>query len=273
MSADRAIELLIITNNPEDARSWEDAGIDIVFIDLEVNGKAERQAGLDAVLSDHSIEDVSAVRSVLRRSDLLVRINPFHDGTETEVDEAINRGADVIMLPMFSSADEVHSIAEMVAGRARLYPLIETREALRDAERLAKVPRVEGYHFGLNDLHLGFGHSFLFEVCLEEEFRLALDVMRRSGKTFGFGGVSTLGTGQLPAEKILRVHRALGSTRVIASRQFKLAVEESGTPRRKIVSEVKEFFEGIEPRVDRCLDEDFVRSVTAIAAQRRARSA
>ena len=37
---------------------------------------------------------------------------------------------------------------------------------------------------------------------------------------FGFGGIASIGKGMLPAEKIIREHYRLGSTRVILSRSF-----------------------------------------------------
>ena len=55
----------------------ERCGVDWVFVDLEIIGKQERQAGRNTVVSGHSLGDVRAVRQVLSQSKLLVRVNPW----------------------------------------------------------------------------------------------------------------------------------------------------------------------------------------------------
>ena len=98
------IKLMFITNRADIAEIAENAGVDRIFIDLESLGKAERQGGLDTVMSDHKIEDVKTVKAVLKKAELLVRINPVHDekgdiiSTEEEIDKVIENGADIIML-------------------------------------------------------------------------------------------------------------------------------------------------------------------------------
>ena len=61
------LNLLFITREPDVAAILERCDVDWVFVDLETVGKAERQAGRNTVKSDHTIEDVSAVRQVLSR--------------------------------------------------------------------------------------------------------------------------------------------------------------------------------------------------------------
>ena len=56
------MELLYITNNQEEYKIIEQAGVDIVFIDLEKLGKIERQGHLDTVISNHSIEDIKKIK-------------------------------------------------------------------------------------------------------------------------------------------------------------------------------------------------------------------
>src|SRR5712671_205366 len=101
------LHLMLITASPEVARAAEAAGVDRIFVDLEMHGKRERQQGRDSVISNHTMDDVAAVRRVLTRSQLLVRVNPLHDGTAAEVDRAVALGADLLMLPMFRSAAEL----------------------------------------------------------------------------------------------------------------------------------------------------------------------
>ena len=126
------MELLIITNDPQEAKRWDNAGVDYIFVDLEINGKYERQGGRNTVISGHTIEDVSKVRPHIDDAKLLVRINPLNSNSSIEIDNVILRGADVVMLPMFHSATELEEVVDLVAGRCRILPLIETPQALHD---------------------------------------------------------------------------------------------------------------------------------------------
>ena len=104
------MEFISITKDPKIAKYFEESGIDDVMVDLEIIGKQERQKGLNTVISAHAMVDVSNVRSVLTKAKLLVRINPVYEKTKAEVDEAIDRGADIIMLPKSKKAEEVASL-------------------------------------------------------------------------------------------------------------------------------------------------------------------
>jgi hypothetical protein len=73
------LKLMYITNSPAIALIAEHAGVDRIFVDMEYIGKAARQEGLDSVQNRHTVEDVKAIRKVLTRADLLVRVNPVHE--------------------------------------------------------------------------------------------------------------------------------------------------------------------------------------------------
>ena len=90
---------MFITNNPKVAKVAEDCGVKRVWVDLEIIGKEARQPGMNTVKSGHTLEDVSVIKNALTTSELLVRINPIYDGSEKEINEVINRGSDIIMLP------------------------------------------------------------------------------------------------------------------------------------------------------------------------------
>ena len=55
------IKLMYITNNPTIAEIADSAGVDRVFIDLEVVGKAERQGGMVRVQFLHSMSYLSLI--------------------------------------------------------------------------------------------------------------------------------------------------------------------------------------------------------------------
>src|SRR5512140_2901370 len=123
------LELIQITNDPEFARRCDALDGMRLFVDLERLGKAERQAGRDTFISTHGIEDVRRVKQVLRRSRLMVRVNPLHEGTREEVDAVLAQGADLLMLPMFSQARTLQAFSEIVGERCGIVPLLETAGA------------------------------------------------------------------------------------------------------------------------------------------------
>ena len=100
---------MCITNRPDIASIAEHNTVDRIWVDLEKRGKVERQGHVDSVKSNHTMIDVSRIRNTISKADLLVRINPLWEGSQYEIDEVIARGADIVMLPMFRSA-EVESI-------------------------------------------------------------------------------------------------------------------------------------------------------------------
>jgi hypothetical protein len=215
-----AMRYMLITASPGRAAEAERAGVDRIFVDLEILGKRERQTGRSTVISGHSLEDAGRVGRALRRSELLVRLNPLHDGTAAEIEGALAAGARHLMLPMFRSAAELGTVSRRVAGRARLVGLVETRES---AERIDEIAAVEGLseiYVGLNDLSLSLGLAFLFEPLASGLVDRLSEAARRAGLPFGFGGVARVGEGLLPAELVLGEHLRLGSTAVILSRAF-----------------------------------------------------
>src|ERR1700755_3422757 len=109
---------MLITKRPQVARHAHDCGEKRIFVDMEILGKQARQGHLNTVISDHTLEDVAGVRQAATAAELLVRVNPLHSGTRSEVDGAIAAGANLLMLPMFESAREVAAFSQIVAGRA-----------------------------------------------------------------------------------------------------------------------------------------------------------
>ena len=75
-------------------------------------------------------------------------------------------------------------------------------------------------HIGLNDLHLSYGLTFMFELLANGTVEALCDKFRKAGIPYGFGGIARIGEGMLPAEKIIMEHYRLGSTRAILSRSF-----------------------------------------------------
>lgn len=215
------IEWMLITAEPEIARYAEASGVHRIFIDMEVHGKAARQGHVDTHKAAHSFEDIAAVREALCTSELMVRVNPLHGGTTGEVSRAIEHGVDRIMLPMFSTPEQVHAFRGLVPDITPITFLAETPAALvRIAAWLPHLRGGDEVHFGLNDLSLAMGLDFLFEPLAAGLLEYACAHLEEAGVPFGIGGVARPHGGELPARLIIGEHVRLGSTRVILSRAF-----------------------------------------------------
>jgi hypothetical protein len=221
-----AIKLMYITNRPEIAQIAESSGVDRIFIDMEYIGKAKRQGGMDTVQSHHTIEDVKKIRSAIDTAEILCRVNPIHEATEAygsskeEIDGAIFAGADILMLPYFKTVDEVRTFLKLVDGRAKTMPLVETPKAVDAIDEILNLPGIDEIFIGLNDLSLGYGKRFMFELLADGTVERLCFKFRQKNIPYGFGGIASLGKGQLPSEYIIREHYHLGSTCAILSRSF-----------------------------------------------------
>lgn len=220
------LTLMYITNNPITAQIAQKAGVDRIWVDMEYIGKDIRQAGLDTVKNHHTIDDIKNLRPVITTSELMVRVNPLHleddqyCGSEKEINQVIDAGADVIMLPMFRTADEVRLFVEYVGGRAKVQLLVETAEAVENIDEILEVPGIDEIHIGLNDLHLAYRMDFMFELICGDIIKKISEKTRKKGIKFGFGGIARVGYGMLPAEYIIAEHYHLGSSAAILSRGF-----------------------------------------------------
>ncbi|KUO75975.1 MAG: aldolase [Clostridia bacterium BRH_c25] len=216
-----SLDLMFITNDINIASEAEIAGVDRIFIDLEKNGKLERQGHLDTHIAEHYISDVKKIKNVLKKADLIVRINPLFQGTKEEVEKCIEYGADIIMLPMFKTKEEVARFIEYVNGRARVSLLLETAQAFIRVNQIVEIEGINEIHIGLNDLHLSLGLDFMFELLSEGIIDYLANIVKGKGIKFGFGGIARIGEGVIPAELVIGEHYRLGSEVAILSRTFR----------------------------------------------------
>lgn len=216
----QVVRYFFITNSPSLARFVTDNGVDRIFVDLELLGKEARQGHLNTVISRHSIDDVQLVRGSVPDTELMVRVNPINSETDLEVSKVIDAGADIIMLPMFRTADEVRDFVEILDGRARLCLLAETAGAMNDIAEIAAIDGVDEIHIGLNDLSLDLGLGFMFSPFPLGIIDRMTEQLSRIGKPYGIGGLARADEGLLPARLLLGEHVRVGSTAAILSRTF-----------------------------------------------------
>lgn len=220
------MKLMYITNNPVVARIAENAGVDWIFLDMEVIGKAFRQSGLNTVQNHHTVDDIKRIRKAIKKSKLLVRVNPIHDAVDNypsskdEIDASIEAGADILMIPYFKTVEEVKTFIHLVNGRAKTLLLLETVEAANLIDKILEVPGIDMIHLGLNDMHLELGMKFMFELLADGTVERLGDKIKAKGIPFGFGGIATLDGGALQGSMVLKEHVRLGSSMVIVSRSF-----------------------------------------------------
>lgn len=220
------LNLMYITKQPEVARIAERAGVDWIFLDMEFIGKDARQGGLDTVQNHHTIDDVIAIKGAIEKASILVRVNPIHDAlpnypsSEIEIEQAIEAGADIIMLPFFKTLQEVERFIGIVDGRVKTCLLLETPEAARIIDDILEVKGIDMIHIGLNDMHLALGMKFMFELLANGTVDVLSSKIRAKGIPFGFGGLATLDGGAMPGSMVLKEHYRLGSSMVIISRSF-----------------------------------------------------
>lgn len=214
-----SMEFMYITNEINIAKIAEKAGVERIWIDLEKNGKEERQP-INSVKSNHCLDDIKKVASVLKKSKLQVRVNPIYENSENEINVAIENGAQILMLPYFKTVDEVKKFLDIVSGRVVTNLLVETKEAYEQLDQILSLDGIDEIHIGLNDLHISFGKKFMFEMLSDGTVEKICNIAKKKEISYGFGGIAKIGEGILPSEIILGEHYRLLSTRVILSRSF-----------------------------------------------------
>ena len=221
-----ALKLMYITNHPQIAQIAESSGVDRIFVDMEYIGKADRQGGLDSVKNHHTVEDVRRMKQAVESAEVLVRVNPIHEATDEytsskqEIDDVIQAGADIIMLPYITSVSQAEDFLSYVGGRAKTMLLIETPQSAEALDEILELDGIDEIYIGLNDLSLGYHKKFMFELLADGTVEGLCLKCKLKGIPYGFGGVASLGKGMLPSEYVIREHYRLGSTCAILSRSF-----------------------------------------------------
>lgn len=144
--------LYVFSVEPEVIQCVTAAGAAGVIVDCEYRGKEARQAGYDTQINRHCIEQVRRVREATNKT-VICRINGFGPTTVEEVEEAIDCGADEILLPMVRKIREVENTLKLVNGRCGVGIMVENMSAACIVDELAELPLSRAY-IGLNDLSI-----------------------------------------------------------------------------------------------------------------------
>jgi HpcH/HpaI aldolase/citrate lyase family protein len=222
MSYGNDFVLTLFTNDVELARRADVAGVNRIGLDLETLGKAVRQQHLNTWISDHEENQLPAIRQVLKKSKLFVRTNPPHPRLEEEIDRFIEAGAEVLMLPMFKTAEDAANFIKYIDGRAEVSLLIETAAAAVRIDEIVQLKGIDEIHIGLNDLHLDIGLKSHFELLRYQFMDTLSDIVHNADTPFGFGGIGRVKDDRLPipADLIYAQYVRLRADRALVSRVF-----------------------------------------------------
>ena len=116
--------LTLLTDDPVVAGRADLAGVDHIGLDFETLDKRDRQPQPGAWISHHRPSDIPAIAGALRRAKLFARVDPWHDGTPRQVERLLALGVNSLMLPMFTTADEVARKGQEMGGTL-LVPVTE----------------------------------------------------------------------------------------------------------------------------------------------------
>jgi hypothetical protein len=186
------VDLFLFTVDPGWGADVVAAGASGIVVDWERRGKLRRQLGEGTQINGDTPADLSRMRAATDGR-LICRINGFGPWTAAEVDDAVARGADELLLPMVRTAVEVDRTLDLVAGRCGLGILVETQDGVARAAELARRPLSRVY-VGLNDLRIDRGSDQLFTPLVDG----TVDAVRAAVRgPFGVGGL-TLPEGGAP---------------------------------------------------------------------------
>ena len=177
-------QLYLFSLDTEFIRKAVASGVHGIIVDWENQNKGKRQAGADTEINKATIEDLRRVRNCTDAR-VICRINGYNSTTTDEIENAIDSGADEILLPMVRSEIEVEKALNLIAGRCGLGILVETIDAVNIADKLSKLPLTRVY-VGLNDLGIERRTPNIFSAIEDgtvEKIRGSFEV------PFGFAGI------------------------------------------------------------------------------------
>ncbi len=226
------LHTILIVKDSGIARHAYLSGVNRLMVDLEYMGKKERQKDLKtAHFGGASWESLTSVREAVPAAQIIVRLNPYGEHSASEVEKAIDLGADYLMLPMFHDADTVHRFLAIVGGKVPVIPLLETSGALSHISALSNLSGLDHIYIGFNDLHLSLNQRFLFEPLAYGVIDTLAGVCKHNHIAFGMGGIGKIMANNtditLDPYLVLSEHVRLGSSWVILSQAFCGGVQTS----------------------------------------------
>ena len=99
------------------------------------------------------------------------------------------------MLPMFETADQLRRFLDLVDGELN-DPLSKLPKQLPISEKSAQLKVLpSSTSVYLNDLHIGLGMKFMFELLIDGTIQRMAAFCRQTNIAFGFGGMARMDEG------------------------------------------------------------------------------
>ena len=176
---------MLFSTNPTFIRQSVEAGVRGIVVDWEHTGKERRQALADTQINRDTLDDLRRVRACTHAL-VICRMNGYGATTAEEVEQAVEAGADELLLPMVQTVEEVEAVLDQVKDRCGVGILVETVAATMLVEGLARLPLSRVY-VGFNDLAIERKTPNIFAAVSDG----TVDRVRRSFHIpFGFGGLT-----------------------------------------------------------------------------------
>lgn len=196
-----------------------DSGAAGVVVDWERRGKRRRQAGADTQVNGDTPADLARVRAATSGR-VLCRVNGWGPWTPAEIELAASLGADEVLLPMVRAVAEVDAALEVVAGRCGLGILVETTDAVRAVDELARRPLSRVY-VGLNDLMIDRGGGCLFAALVDGTADRVRAATGAAGLAFGVAGLTRPDAGHpVPCRLLIGELARVGASFTFLRRSF-----------------------------------------------------
>jgi citrate lyase beta subunit len=178
-------EYFLFYSNLELVLEGIEAGVTGIVVDLETKGKANRQTSYNTQVNRHRISDIREIRQATR-SGIICRVNGGKFLSKSEIEAAIDAGANEILVPMVTSLTEIDEVVATVRNRACISLMIETPEAIALVKEINQYP-IYRVFVGLNDLSIAFSQRNLFLPLLDG----TVDHIRNNIHTrFGVAGLT-----------------------------------------------------------------------------------
>jgi len=182
---DREFKLILFSTDPSLIARAVAAGVDSIIVDWENIGKGTRQVFADTQINHDTLDDLKRVRKSTE-AQVICRVNQWGSWTRKEIEDAIEAGANEILLPMVQTMEEVERVLDQANDRCGVGILVETRAAIALAQDLGSLPLTQVY-VGLNDLSIERGTPNIFTPLVDGTVET---VRRFFPMPFGFGGLT-----------------------------------------------------------------------------------
>ena len=187
----RPLELVLFETDAVRAKAAHAQGISSFMFDVETRGKEQRQRTFDTDISVTSLDKLSTfvAKSAIHP---ICRLDPWHSGIASDIEQAITGGASELIFPMVRTVGEVEHLLSLVGGRLPSGIMIETKEILDCVFDIGRMPLSKVY-VGLNDIMISRGRSNLFEPMVDgtvDKIRSQIGSLR-----FGIAGATRVDAG------------------------------------------------------------------------------